>query len=433
MFIKPRNLIFFFTACMLGLLLLQNVNAQTIPSFTIITEPLPIFAGDTAVVTIVPNNFLEASTTFKWYINGTLNSSISGLGKSSIAIKTTPGKAEITNIKVAVDPGPGFEKMERQTLVATIPPFPTAEETQKEINKIKNNFKIIAIPSDPSPGQTVHLSIQDIGFDPDRAKIDWLVNDKIVLSGIGEKSFDLETGKLSESYRVRVNVTLPDGTANSQSLTIRVNDLSYYWWTDAVTPPWYKGKALPSVHSKVTVLALPEITGVSANNLVYKWSFNDGAVVNKSGFNKQTYSFSPQFQGVTENITVRAENMSGAIKKEKTALIRATTPNIQIYQIKPLEGPNYSQSINSLEAAPASILDFTAELFFFPPTPTSDLSYQWQLGGRNVPSKEPASPNIISIRSANGVIPEQFIQLNVENKKIRNGGTVSSSFRLRYR
>ena len=113
--------------------------------------------------------------------------------------------------------------------------------------------------------------------------------------------------------------------------------------------------------------------------------------------------------------------------------VRAITPDLQIYQLKPLEGADYSRSVNFLEAAPASILDFIAELFFFPPTSASDLSYQWQLGGRNVPSKEPASPNILSVRSEGGLIPEQFIQLNVENKKIRNGGTVSNSFRLRYR
>jgi len=433
MAVKNYNLFLKIITVLAVIFLFHQVNAQTIPSFNINIEPLPIFAGDTAVVTVVPNNFSVSSTTFQWYINDTFNKSVSGLGKDSIVIKTASDKQEIITIKVVVDPGPGFEKIQRQSLVVSIPPFRSTEQISQEVAKFKADFKILAFPPDPSPGQTIHLNIQAVGFNVDTAKIQWFLNDKSMLSGIGEKSFDLETGKLGESYRVRVNITLPEGTTNSQSLTIRVNDLSYYWWTDAITPQWYKGKALPSIHSKVTILALPEITGIPANNLIYKWLFNDGPVVNKSGFGKSTYVFSPQFQGITENITVRAENMSGAIKKEKTVSISAVTPKVQFYQIKPLEGIDFSKNIDFLEAAPASILDFIAELFFFPPTAESDLSYQWQLGSRNVPSKEPASPNILSVRSESGSVPEQFIQLNVENKKIRNGGTVSSSFRLRYR
>lgn len=433
MHIKPQNLIFFLTACLAWLLLLPNANAQTIPSFNIQTEPLPIFAGDTAVVTILPNNFLAASTTFQWYVNDALNKSISGLGRNVITIKTAPQKQEIINIKVYVNPGLGFEETTRQTLIATIIPFRSTEQILKEAEKFKADFIIITTPPDPSPGQTVHFTLQAVGFDTDRTKIQWSVNDKTELSGMGEKAFDLQTGKLGETYRVRVSVTLPDGTVNSKVTTVRINDLSYYWWTDAVVPPWYKGKILPSVRSKVTILALPEITGVTANNLVYKWSFNDGPVLHKSGFAKQTYSFTPQFQGIKEEITVRAENISGIIKKEKTILISPVSPLIQFYQLKPLEGIDYSQSFNYFEAAAGSILDFAAELFFVPKNEVSDLSLGWRLNGKDVPSRDPTSPNILTVRSETGQIPEQNIQLNVEHKKTRNGGMISNSFRLRYK
>ena len=151
---KSQKIIYFSITIILGLLLLQNANAQTLPSFIVTYEPLPIFAGDTAVVSIIPNNFSPASTTFQWYINGALNSSISGLGKSSISVKTTPGKAEIISVKVAVDPGPGFEKIERQVPFATLPPFQNEQEMLQEASKAKSSFSILAIPSNPSPGQT---------------------------------------------------------------------------------------------------------------------------------------------------------------------------------------------------------------------------------------------------------------------------------------
>ncbi|MBI2055551.1 MAG: hypothetical protein HYT42_01520, partial [Candidatus Sungbacteria bacterium] len=50
---------------------------------------------------------------------------------------------------------------------------------------------------------------------------------------------------------------------------IRAISAPLYWWADTTTPHWYKGKALPSLGSRVTVLALADVP--DAGELNYRW------------------------------------------------------------------------------------------------------------------------------------------------------------------
>jgi len=407
-------------------------SAQTVPSFGFTTEPIPLYAGDTAIVTVESNNFAVGSTSFTWYVNDVVIPSASGMGKNSIKIETVKGKSEIFIVRVLVDPGAGFEPTERQYIVApTYVPIPA--EIYNTQSQIRVSFKINAYPRDPSPGQTVKLSLETFSFDPNFAKIQWYVNDELIASGVGERSAETAVGSIGETYSIRADVTLPDGTINSETILLQVSNLSFYWWVDSIAPPWYKGKALPAPKSKISILALPEFPGTSPQNLSYRWKHLDSTLSKQSGFGKSLLAFTPQFEGVEETLSLTVKNFAGTISKEKRINVGADRPpTIHFYRLKPLEGIDYARTITSLELPAGETLDVAAELFHLPQQFRDSLRYAWALNGEGVPSKDPAAPGLLTIRSEEGAILPQFIYLVISNK---TGLTsqMSNSFGLIYR
>lgn len=374
--------------CLAIILLLEavfvfnKVNAQTIsPSFEIEHDHYPIYTGETAFVSVIPNNFEASSTVFTWFNDGIPDIAASGKGKSIYKVNTNLNITEtaIINLKVSVNPGAGFEKVERNVLIAILPTI-SPQKLFEQAAKIRVNFSIVAAPEGPEPGQTVKLYIDPIGFDPYISRIEWKINGKIVLSGIGEKEYSFNAGRLGETHRIEARATLPDGASNSKTKTITVMGLSFYWWADTQIPAWYKGKALPAPYANATVMALPRLNATLPQNTIYKWKVRDGFVNNKnSGYGKSTFTFVPQFLGVPERIGVEIINAAATLKKDKSININTATPFVKIYPLKPLEGVDSARTVKELTTGAGSILDFMAEPFFFPRPSLASLSYQWRL------------------------------------------------------
>lgn len=423
-----------------AVLFFNSASALKLPNFIIEADHLPVFAGEQAevmIVTLDPSLNL-ASTTFDWYLNGVYQSSASGLGKSALRINS---KKDITNIEVLnlvvrVNAGPEYDVVERNYPVVIMPlssmtlPGSSGSDMTDQLANVKVNFEIDAFPETPSPGETVKLSIDPFGFDIDTARVQWVINGKNVLSGTGEDQYELEVGDIGESYKITATITLPDGTKNTRERVVKVALLSLYWWADTYVPPWYKGKALPTARSKVTFLALPKISKTGTPPLVYNWKLNDSLVDGKrSGLGKSTFIYSSML-GIPDNISVEIKSIIGGITKEFPIRLRMVEPTVGIYELRPLEGVDFAKRLSSLEVTGGSIVDFIAEPFFVPLNSLSDIVYDWQLNGTNIPPKKDALPNVITVKServeGRPVMPNQSIGLTLENPKNRSMRTFAN-------
>lgn len=423
------------------LLFAGSTFALTQPIFSVGVNPPVIYRGDTVFVTITATNFNASSTVFEWHKNGVLDTANSGAGKSDYSfIASAPQTFGVItlNLKLIVMPGGDFADAQ-QTLplpIITLPESGTSGSggTDDGVPGIETrSVELLALPSNnPDPGETVTVSVRSSDFDLDRASYRWTVNGaapKGAEQGVGAKSYSFTAGKTGTSYSVKVTVTPPSGSALSKTAVVRSFDMPLYWWADSVVPAWYRGKALPSIGSDVRIAALPNLPGVNPKTLLYSWEFNNNFAGNQSGVGKSVFRFTPQFP-VRETIMVRVQNASGSIDKEKTVEISPLDPFVRAYELKPLEGIQFSRILKSLSVQRETFLDVIAEPFFFPLKNFRDLAFQWSSGGKAA-QEQKENPNILSIQSGSNARGRFPISVIIKNKK-DDGQQAHNSFEVEF-
>lgn len=349
--------------------------SQTVPAFSLNVAPVLPLAGDTITVSVTPENFAATSTVFTWYRDDAKLAASSGLGRSSLAVPTDPATAEAFRVRVEVKPGTGFSPTEQSTLVSTLPNPARQEEA---IADITSGFSLEASALSPNAGETVSVEVVTFAFDKNAANYQWYVNGALDRAQSGRGAWRMSVAAPPEGGKrtIRVDITTPSGQGRSQSLTIQTASAPLYWWTDTSVPYWYKGKALPSVGSQITMMALPSTR--STSQLSFQWQINGSIVSQSSGVGRQTFSFRLGVP-IEERIEVRMRDFAETFDKSVEGGIAPVEPQVGIYEVRPLRGVVYETSLREFSAPSGEPHDFVAVPFFFPRT--ADLSYRWGLNG----------------------------------------------------
>ncbi|MBI4137722.1 MAG: hypothetical protein HY472_00550 [Candidatus Sungbacteria bacterium] len=267
---------------------------------------------------------------------------------------------------------------------------------------IPEPVSLVAEPGSPSPGETIAIRAETPTFDPRQSEFFWTVNGagRPDLSGRGKNSISANAGDIGSVVRVSVNVRSSDGGDGSASLALRVSDSALAWFAETYTPPWYKGKALPSRDSVVSFVAIPRIvvggSQVPVQSITYRWRLDnqDDALV---GTGERVFRIrTSDLPRTTHRVSVLMEDPASGTKREEEVFIIPTEPRVVIYPATPLGG------VETRSAAAFSFgrgtLDFQAEPFFFPVIAKSDLSYEWNFGASAV-SGSPRNPWLITIEA----------------------------------
>lgn len=358
--------------------------AQTAPAFSLRVSPELPNAGESVTLEAVPQNFTASSTVFTWYRNGARLDAVSGLGRSAITMPTNPEAAEVIQVRVTAAPGGSFTTAEETALITTVPGPQQLEQT---LRTATSEFSLQAANVAPDPGEAVTVEVVTFAFDKNLAAYQWSVNGvrQREASGRGQYRIELPGGREGELRNISVTLTTPDGTVRTKSLAIRAVSAPLYWWADTTVPYWYKGKALPSVGSRVTVLALPNIS--SPGELIYQWQFNGGIIPQASGLGKSTFSFAFQFP-VREQIEVMMKNAAGTSKSANLALA-PVEPRVGIYAYAPKQGGVSARLASEFDAASGEPHEFIAAPFFFLRAEERALAYTWNLNGKDIAGEPP--------------------------------------------
>lgn len=392
--------------------------SQTAPSFVLKFSPeLPI-AGERITITAAPLNFAATSTVFSWFRDGIPLPSSSGLGRDTTSILTDPNQSEAIQIKVVVNPGPEFGLQEGTIPIYTLPSQIQQEET---IHNITSDFALEASDINPSPGDNVEIRVTTFAFDKNNADYRWHINGAFQKdsSGRGRTRFQIQSGPEGSVKTVRVDVTTLSGESQSKSITIQSVSVPLYWWADTTAPYWYKGKALPSLNSRISVIALASLK--NPNQFSYQWKFNDGIIPTASGFGKSTFSFNASF-AIEEEIGVTIKDIAGSFLKTKTIGIGPVSPSVDIYEIRPLRGVVYEKHLTDFNAPSGDSYNFLAVPFFFPKEQEKNLKYVWQLNTQSITGVF-TEPWLFTLKSNAG--EESFNRVGVEVAGTAKGGEKS--------
>ncbi|OGZ04316.1 MAG: hypothetical protein A2648_01050 [Candidatus Lloydbacteria bacterium RIFCSPHIGHO2_01_FULL_41_20] len=286
-----------------------------------------------------------------------------------------------------------------------------------------NQISATISPEQPGPQEKVTISLVSFAINLDRSSITWTLDGKKSLSGAGEKKFSFTTGVVGETSRVSVSIVSPSGEVIPKSFSITPEELTLIWEApDSYTPPFYKGKALPSSQGSIKIVAMPNIKSggviTKPENLLYKWRRNDKAAQDASGFGKNTFSIRNSITDIFEKIEVTVTSADGSISALSGITISIVNPQVAFYENRPLEGVYYESVLPGNFVLDNEEIKINAEPYYFSSTNKNklDFAFSWLVGGKETVSDK-SDPSAISLRIERGASGSSNISLSVKNAK----------------
>jgi hypothetical protein len=285
-----------------------------------------------------------------------------------------------------------------------------------------DNFTLQITPGSPGPNQPVKAEVISYSMDINGATIVWMVNNKVVASGIGIKKIDLTTGPAGSITRINVDVTTISGNSMSQSATLLTHDIDLLWHADSYTPPYYFGKGLLATKSAVTITAIPHLykngQRLAPDYLIYEWRLDDWNLPDKSGYNKQALTFVADGFSVHRKhlieVTVSDRGRTVSAGKSLT-LTPSNVEDVLLYQNNPLSGPLYNKAIAKIDLPAGTDTQLIAVPFHFALANLEALDYLWNVNGIQ-DAEVPTKPYLFNFRSLSDAGGSVNVGLQISNK-----------------
>jgi hypothetical protein len=275
-------------------------------------------------------------------------------------------------------------------------------------------------PTYPAPGEKVTITLEAYGTDLNSAIIAWSVNGTEALRGKGQKIFSTVAGSLGEEQVIRATIRPLNGLALTKTFYVNPQSVDIIWQADTYTPPFYRGKAMFSPQTKVTLVAMPNVINqngaqVNPGEVTYKWKKDFVVQGKNSGYGAQTFSYKGDILLQTVNIGLEV-SIEGGNTAETYFDLAPTTPEIGMYEQSPIYGTLYNRDVsggfdfeNSSERSIAAIPYF----FGVPNRESIKLSYEWAINGTKI--DVPSSQNTMTFRNSENLDGASQIGILISN------------------
>lgn len=266
---------------------------------------------------------------------------------------------------------------------------------------------IDVIPEIPEPGEIVTINLTSYSFDINTYFIEWIEGNEIKLSGYGKRDYQFLAGKIGETKTVKLVIRPQEGgsVVYTKQFVSKPSGLDILWQTaDTYTPPFYRGKALPSTESIVKIIALPTFQTtkktVTAKDAVYSWKRNFETMSGASGYGKNIFSIKKSYLTDEETIQVTASEPTEGSVATGDVLIKTYPAKIIFYKKDPLFGIDFTRAITTETTLGKTDTTLLAIPYFLSPKNIldNDLTYTWSLNGSEIGT--PAIKNQIVLRGS---------------------------------
>jgi hypothetical protein len=259
---------------------------------------------------------------------------------------------------------------------------------------------IETIPEIPGPNELVRIKINSFSFNLNNYYVAWFRNGNQEAAGFGVRDFQFRTGDSGDITNVTIVVEFENQVFRKE-LRFAPSQVDLLWEaTDAYTPPFYRGKALPLKQGSIKVTAIPEtllIEPSDAPNLIYYWDKNFLRQIAGSGFGKQSFKFTTDVLGISDRITVTSNDRRENSFATSTVEIpfNEYEPKILFYEINENNRLMTNRALNTNSL----INSDTVKLSFHPLNMSTvadnfvDLFVNWSLNNRSQPPQDFAKQN----------------------------------------
>lgn len=259
-----------------------------------------------------------------------------------------------------------------------------------EIPEIKEQLDINISPESPKPGETVTISLETYSLDLDSTDVQWILNNKQQLRGVGEKKFVFQVGNGTES-KIIVNIYPKNQPKISKTFVFNPTNIDLLWQAETYTPPFYKGKALFSAESTVNMVTIPNfIDGKNRtpdSSVVYKWIVNGEVQGDYSGKGKNYFKYTSDILSQDTTIEVEAYPVNNSSKKGSGS-VDLTEKNsfVLFYEDNPTNGIMFNYSLRNQidlkkrKEAKISVFPYN----FSVNNKNTDLNYTWYINSEKI-------------------------------------------------
>lgn len=310
--------------------------------------------------------------------------------------------------------------------------FPGVSVAESQITIQESEISVEIIPENPEPYEDVIINISSYSTDIDKAIISWQNNNGMVQSGIGKKSISFKApGPNSVVYFDIIVSPVGQASTIKKRIIINPSDLDILWESvDGYTPPFYKGKALPSRGSIIKVVAIPNSNTITSGigNIDYTWMSNDDTKEEVSGYNKNSYIFKNSLFDLTNEIEVKASSVSGNYDARKSISIPTYNPRLVFYKKSPTDGILFNGGISDDFSMVEDQSTFVAAPFYLATKgKENSFDYSWYINGNLTPTIGKKSEITIRPNSRDGYIDMELVVENLSElyQKITNSFTIN--------
>ncbi len=235
-------------------------------------------------------------------------------------------------------------------------------------------------PLQPQPLTEVTASLTPLSETLTQSSIQWYRNNVMFAEGVGATSATTTSPRSGEEVIIRAMID--SNPPRVASFSLQPGTVSLLWSAHTYTPPFYKGRALPTRTSPLTVEAVPELykgsKKIPVAELVFTWSINGSVVKKVSGVGRAQVTFPPSFEEV-RTVGVVARSKDGSVGAEAIEPLTATEPQVQLYRVHPLFGTLFHSAIPSEYITNETDIQFMSVPFFANSVRPQLLSYEWSI------------------------------------------------------
>ncbi len=287
---------------------------------------------------------------------------------------------------------------------------------------VKEQISIDIFPEVPRPGDRVTITVSAYGgIDVNSSLIDWIVDGKSTLKGVGKKSFSFYPPGNGKLNTVELHIKPQYGPEVIRTFKFNPSEVDVLWQADTYTPPFYKGKALYTPQADVQFVAMPNITKKSGSkiqpqNTVYGWEMDYTADAANSGYGVNNYNFSGSILAKPTHVKVTAYD---PLDQSSTGVGSLDLENIQplllMYEVHPTYGPLFNTAATGAFNFSQSDIQLGAYPFFYSAAAKNNVTYDWAINSTpisNIPKnqdflvlqklKEENGQSTVSVSASNG-------------------------------
>ncbi|MFC1756797.1 hypothetical protein ACFLZC_01395 [Patescibacteria group bacterium] len=292
-------------------------------------------------------------------------------------------------------------------------------------NAIGETFFVNIMSLDKSPGTTVTYKITSFSFDVTKSDITWVLDGKIIESGVGKKTAEVILPEMGKEKTLSIYINTTNDVELSKSIILSGSDVDILLEPQTYTPYWYKGSPLTTIESNLKVVAIPHLfldgKKIPSSSLFYQWSLNNKKDLDGSGYGKNSNTFTIKNYG-DYVLNLKVYNKDESVTVEKAIIISANEaePTVLFYEDHPLFGiMSHIGTQNGLQMF-SDILKVVAEPFFFSKENLNNLSYEWEMNSNTILPTE--NPRVIEFKK-----PEQGSGVADVNLQIQNMSNIFQS------